>query len=156
MVSHDTLMEQNPVYRDLWVRNVEVCAECNKEIQRIARYEAEHPAPNGPDPEYLATLRAMYHRTNELNRQSGELRKQIRQEWNRAQTEEARQKTGFKEGDRVEYFARSFCGIGGETVTGTVKLYRGLLRVRLDRPWHDGRRYIGIGIGWRPLAALEA
>ena len=57
---------------------------------------------------------------------------------------------GFKAGDRVNYFARSFLGLGGMLVTGTIGK-RKKFYVKLDQPF-NGKTTAHLTSAWKKVA----
>lgn len=122
-----------PTSSDLYNDLVELVAKIQAVIDRG---DELHDYSYTKSPEYIA-----------MKADQARLQKLYRDTWNVEHNAVITEKTGFKIGDRVHYFAMQWMGIGGVMYTGKIVMYRGVLKVRSD-DLIEGKRYFQVNNGW--------
>ena len=88
-----------------------------------------------------------------LEAEERKLRKAFNEAWKDEYNAKAMNATGLKPGDRVSYFSLSWTGLGASTWYGTIVLFRGKIRVKVDE-MIEGKRYFQVNKGWKKLEGV--
>jgi hypothetical protein len=95
------------------------------------------------------------HKLNDEINDLKDKRKILNKQWNtlnKAKINKEKSKFGLKVGDRVHTVSVSLFLGSGEIIKGTVVMYRGVLKVKLDDPEEFRKKYTPLTKSWRKTA----